>query len=326
MKRGDRRVGLAWAPSSDDMGDRLGVPYGGVGAEHSPELTLDAVVVAVTDGEPRILVVGGEDGAPGLPSGAVDDGDDTLELGVRRVIGAQTGLEIAYAEQLYTFGNRTRRGRESAGRSVSVAYLTLVADASDGAQWIDMYDLFPWEDHRAGMPEVVAESLLPALRAWSERDGLEATDRVELAFGSHWDGIRAVERYELLYEAGLVQERAVDEGRAVDRAVGTALRQDHRRVASVALSRLRGKLTYRPVVFELVGEAFTLLELQRAVEALAGVTLHKQNFRRLVERSGLVEPTGERSRGGSGRPAELFRYRREVVLERSRPGVGQPYR
>ncbi len=57
--------------------------------------------------------------------------------------------------------------------------------------------------------------------------------------------------------------------------------------------RLRGKLKYRPVVFELMAPTFTLLELQRAVEALAGLRLHKQNFRRLVAEQGLVEGTGK---------------------------------
>ena len=85
-------------------------------------------------------------------------------------------------------------------------------------------------------------------------------------------------------------------------------------------------MTYRPVVFELLPSRFTLLELQRTVEALHGVRLHKQNFRRLVERSGLVEGTGERAVSTGGRPPELFRYRPEVRLERPRPGVGQPYR
>ena len=58
---------------------------------------------------------------------------------------------------------------------------------------------------------------------------------------------------------------------------------DHRRILATALGRLRGKLKYRPVVFELLPSAFTLLQLQRVVEALAGVRLHKQNLRRLVE-------------------------------------------
>ena len=58
-------------------------------------------------------------------------------------------------------------------------------------------------------------------------------------------------------------------------------------------------------MFELLPATFTLLRLQRAVEALAGVPLHKQNFRRLVETGGLVEGTGlmETARQGPARPS-----------------------
>jgi hypothetical protein len=96
---------------------------------------------------------------------------------------------------------------------------------------------------------------------------------------------------------------------------------DHRRLLATAIGRLRGKLKYRPVVFELLPPTFTLLRLQRVVEALAGVRLHKQNFRRLVEKGGLVEGTGVRESRTVGRPAELFQFRREVLRERLAPGV-----
>ena len=77
---------------------------------------------------------------------------------------------------------------------------------------------------------------------------------------------------------------------------------DHRRILATAIARLRGKLKYRPVVFELMAPTFTLLELQRAVEALAGLRLHKQNFRRLVAEQGLVEGTGKFSAPARGPP------------------------
>jgi hypothetical protein len=96
---------------------------------------------------------------------------------------------------------------------------------------------------------------------------------------------------------------------------------DHRRILATAIARLRGKMKYRPVVFELMPPSFTLLELQRTVEAISGIRLHKQNFRRLVEGQGLVEGTGKYSTQARGRPAELFRFRREVLRERPSPGV-----
>jgi hypothetical protein len=100
--------------------------------------------------------------------------------------------------------------------------------------------------------------------------------------------------------------------------------QDHRRILATALGRIRGKLEYRPVIFELVADTFTLYQLQLVAEALAGRRLHKQNFRRLVERGGLVEGTGRLHHDTGGRPAELFRFRREVLKERPSPGVGLP--
>ena len=91
-------------------------------------------------------------------------------------------------------------------------------------------------------------------------------------------------------------------------------------MTSVA-ARLRAKLKYRPVVFELMPAEFTLTKLQHTVEAISGRVLHKQNFRRLVEGTALVEPTGETSTTTGGRPAALFRFRREVLSERPAPGL-----
>jgi hypothetical protein len=110
----------------------------------------------------------------------------------------------------------------------------------------------------------------------------------------------------------------------VAQALGAPMALDNRRILAVALDRLRGKLKYRPLVFELLPPAFTLFKLQRLVEALSGVRLHKQNFRRLVVADGLVEPTGQVDSRTGGRPAELFRFRREVLGERQTPGVGLP--
>jgi hypothetical protein len=106
--------------------------------------------------------------------------------------------------------------------------------------------------------------------------------------------------------------------------LGQSMELDHRRILATALGRLRGKLKYRPVIFELLPSAFTLLQLQRVVEALAGVRLHKQNLRRLVEKDGLVEGTARFEQRTGGRPAELFRFRRDVLRERPAPGVGLP--
>lgn len=284
---------------------------------------LDAVIVAVTADQPRILTASqAANGMPALPSGLLDaDEDATLELGLRRWISAQTGLSVGYVEQLYTFGDRDRQRTADAVRHLSVAYLGLVREAqpAPGAAWLDGYALLPWEDRRAGAPAIVGRTLLPALAAWAGRDAARR-HRVRANFGDarSWDPIRVLERYELLYEAELVPEFQRDRGRRPGDgpAHGTELAADHRRIVATALGRLRGKLKYRPVVFELLPETFTLLQLQRTVEALTGMRLHKQNFRRLVENGRFLEPTRGLERPARGRPAKLFRFRKEVVRTR----------
>jgi hypothetical protein len=324
---------------------------------------LNAVIVAVTEEEPRIVTVSGvggqadeagEERFEGLPSGAVDPAADaTLERALRRWVSEQAGLELGYVEQLYTFGDRFRYPDEAAGRprTVSVAYLALTSEATLAgtleARWRDWYDYLPWEDGRAGHPKLIGAAIAPALLAWvaegpTEGERQQRRERVDIAFGlggAHWDGERVLERYELLYGADLVAEARRDREalqrvglaprvrpRGTGEAFGRPMALDHRRILASAMGRLRGKLKYRPVVFELLPEAFTLLQLQRLVEALAGVRLHKQNFRRLIERGRLVEGTARLESPARGRPAELFRFRREVLRERPAPGVGLPRR
>jgi hypothetical protein len=99
---------------------------------------------------------------------------------------------------------------------------------------------------------------------------------------------------------------------------------DHRRILATALSRLRGKIKYRPVVFELLRERFTLSALQRTVEGILGLSLHTQNFRRALEKTGLVNGTGRLETGTGGRPAELYEFRRDYVRGIAAPGLATP--
>jgi len=316
---------------------------------------LNAVIVAVTRDAPRVLTVAGPRGEAALPFGLLDpESERTLELALRVRVREQAGLELGYVEQLYTFGDRDRdpRVRREGVRPISIGYLALMREAapSDGAAWRDVYRFFPWEDWREGRPGVLEREIVPGLDRWvraatGAADRRRRRERADIAFGLAgvaWDGERVLDRYELLYEAGLVSEARRDRrprrseaggdaggsgpaGRGAGAAGGGGepMALDHRRILATALGRTRGKLKYRPVVFELLADTFTLLQLQRVVEALAGVRLHKGNFRRLVERGGLVEGTGSRAPSG-GRPAELFRFRHEVLRERPAPGVGLP--
>ena len=324
---------------------------------------LNAVIVAVTEETPRILTLkwaghslAGQAAAPGrpgllfqppdaIPFGPFDPSSDrTLELALRRWVREQTGLELGYAEQLYTFGDRNRDPSEGEGgpRVVSVAYLALVLEGKPsgtaGANWRDWYLYLPWEDWRDGRPKVIESQIAPILSRWVKaapdaRSRQERRERSDINFGlkgAPWVPERVLDRYELLYEVDLAVEALRDRGApgsfasAWAELLGQPMALDHRRILATALGRLRGKLKYRPVVFELLPSAFTLLQLQRVVEALAGVRLHKQNLRRLVEKGGLVEGTARFEQRTGGRPAELFRFRRDVLRERPAPGVGLP--
>ncbi len=312
---------------------------------------LSAVIVAVTETAPHVVVTRDGDGAVALPFGPFDPaGDRTLELSLRGWVKEQTGFDIGYVEQLYTFGDR---GREmpladivgSPDRVISISYLALTPSRAvldrASARWRTWYDFFPWEDWREGRPSVIDEVIGPSLKAWAQeaRDqatGVQRRSRARLAFaldGATWNEERALDRYELLYEAGLAPEGARDRARfegetspamAPEPGLGEPMVSDHRRILATAIGRLRAKIKYRPVVFELAPDKFTLLHLQRLVETIAGLELHKQNFRRLLDRTGLVEGTGEIDTSAGGRPAELFRCRRETLSERPVGGVHVP--
>src|SRR6202049_4502485 len=290
-------AGLAALSASEVAGER--------GGSAALSIRPSAVLATATTDEPRILTVRlGRDPVEALPSGPLEVEHRTLEVGLRAWVERQTAQKLGYVEQLYTFGDRDRVEDARAGRALTVAYLALVREARPGGEaeavWHSWYRYFPWEDWRAGGP-----AALPALEArlnqWAG-EGVGAAERrlreerVGLAFARSWNEELVLERYELLYEAGLIQERWRDLGHPIPSAdgpsFGVPLAADHRRILATAIGRLRGKIKYRPVVFELMPPAFTLLQLQCTVEALSGVRLHKQNFRRLVEHQGLGEATG----------------------------------
>ena len=343
-------VGMHAKTSGEALPDGPPSALGIRGERPVVEIGLNAAILAVRDNEPQVLVVRPEGeariGIDALPFGPFSPLEHRkLESGLRAWVSEQAGVELGYVEQLYTFGDRGRYAQpgDAVPHVVSIGYLALTrlsdeAPARRGA-WRSWYDYFPWEDWRHGQPALIGDVIAPRLLAWADRARApnpqsrpaRRGERVRLCFGldgAQWDEEKVLERYELLYEAGLVDESRRD-GRDApqDIEVGLAMRLglpmrfDHRRILATAISRIRAKIKWRPVVFELMTDEFTLFELQRTVEAILGPHLHKQNFRRLVETAGLVEPTGEVRAKTGGRPAKLFRFRRDVLMERPAPGV-----
>ena len=280
-----------------------------------------------------------------------------------RLPGETTSLEPASSDQSPSTETmapgRTAAPHEAvtSGRTVAISYLGLTR-ATSRAQWMSIYSLFPWEDRR-GADAALDDSLAAALQAWAGVDA-EARARVAYTFGldgEPWQPDLVLQRYELLWEAGLVAESvgaaasggaapagvAASAGVTASRgaaesagataasagsahpATGRPMVHDHRRILATGLARLRSTLQYRPLIFELLPEEFTLGHLQATVEALAGRQVHKPNFRRLVlQQAELVEPTGRTSKETGGRPARLYSYRRAVHAERRHVGTKLP--
>jgi hypothetical protein len=288
---------------------------------------LIAVIVAVTEGQPRVLTI---DHSRALPSGPFVSEHRSLQSGVRSWVERQTHHPLGYVEQLYTFADRDRTGGETQ-RTVSISYLGLTREArgaSDpGVAWQSWYHYFPWEDRRWPASTLTDERLVQPLLAWADHDAdarlqRERERRIAINFGlngERWNEELVLQRYELLWEAELVPE-----AKGSASALGEPMLHDHRRILATGIARLRAKIKYRPVVFELMPPTFTLLQLQRAVEALAGRLLHKQNFRRLIDQQDLVEETGGMATETGGRPAKLFRFRGEVLAERAVVGTKLP--
>ena len=307
-------------------------------------IELSAVVVTVRDNEAQVLCLnlpknGSE--AFALPSGPfLPESHRTFDLALRAFVHEQTGFDIGYVEQLYSFGDDGRQGIAATApvndpevdRVVSVGYLALTPLAGTKARfdaaWVPFHRFFPWEDWRNGEINPSLEALHTALSQWCETAETASERalrlrRVTTLFPQdfdNWNEERVLDRYELLYNAGLTREAHRVDGIETAVFAGEAMASDHRRILATGLSRLRGKLKYRPVIFELMPERFTLLELQKSLEALSGLRLHKQNFRRGLERTGFVKPLGVMREDTGGRPAELFSYDQEQF--RFAPSLG----
>jgi len=83
---------------------------------------------------------------------------------------------------------------------------------------------------------------------------------------------------------------------------------DHERIVKYALKRLRNKIMYTNVAFQLLSEEFTLTELQKAYEVILNKKLDKRNFRKKILSSNILEETGNKKLEGRHRPARLYRF------------------
>lgn len=153
----------------------------------------------------------------------------------------------------------------------------------------------PRRDPRTRVLSVVYYALVDEarFRAAASGDGAVRTGRIRVP----WEG-----------ETGGAVKVVDEKGR------GVPLAFDHGEIVGMAVKRLRGKLDYAPIGFQLLGETFTLLELQRVHETVLARPLNKDSFRRRMLASGQLEATGRAQSGVDHRPAELYRFARRSAV------------
>ena len=95
---------------------------------------------------------------------------------------------------------------------------------------------------------------------------------------------------------------------------------DHDEIVRVALERLRAKIRYQPIGFELLPPKFTLGQLQRLYEDILGRALDKRNFRKAILRMGVLDELDEVAEGVSHRPPRLYRFNKAAYKRLAKQG------
>lgn len=181
-----------------------------------------------------------------LPGGLVLTGESPDDA-VKRELEEETGIDVNYLEQLYTFGDPARDPRNQA---ISVSYFGLVRP----------------QDFQL----------------------LARSDAEDVA----WFNIKKLPR----------------------------LAFDHKKIIDVAVKRLRGKLKYEPVGFELLDKSFPFSDLEKLYQTLLDQDLDRRNFKKKIMSLGILEELNETLQRGSGRPARLFRFNRKKYFELKEKG------
>ncbi len=110
---------------------------------------------------------------------------------------------------------------------------------------------------------------------------------------------------------------------AMNRLPGLAF--DHKRIVHSALERLRNKVNYTSVAFQLLPKTFTLSDLQRAYEVILDKKLDKRNFRKKMLQLGILKDTGKYKSEGRRRPARLYSFTETHVIKLQEKGIIAPF-
>jgi 8-oxo-dGTP diphosphatase len=217
------------------------------------KVAVDAVVFGYskTDGVSVLLIQRKYDpfkNAWALPGGFVLE-DESLEAAVRRELVEETGVELNYLEQLYSFGDP---GRDPRQRIISIAYFGLVKT--------------------------------------SQYRELKASTDAENA---KWFSIKKI----------------------------PPLAFDHKKILALAIDRLRAKVRYQPIGFELLDKNFPFSDLEKLYAALLDREINRRNFSKKILSFGFLQETGELSKPeGKGRPSKVYQFNQKRYRELLKDG------
>lgn len=266
-----------------------------------PSVTVDMLIFTVTDEEKknyrklpekvlRLLMIKRGDhpyiGQWALPGGFVQM-DESLDEGAYRELKEETNIDNIYMEQLYTWGDV---GRDPRTRVISASYMSLVdsstldikaSDDADDAKWFTVSCRLYQEQKTVTEKGYVLQRLF------------------KLSLSNDENSLSAVVKIMKTVEGKVTKvEREVLESN------GIAF--DHAKIIEYAIERLRSKIEYTDIAFNLMPELFTLTELQQVYEVILDTELLKANFRRKT--ADMVIETNEYTKDAGHRPSKLFGF------------------
>lgn len=266
-----------------------------------PSVTVDMLIFTVVNEEEEnyrklpekalklLMVKRGEHpfiGQWALPGGFVST-QESLEDAALRELKTETNVEDVYMEQLYTWGDV---GRDPRTRVISSSYMALVdsvkldivaGDDADDAKWFNIRYNLNQEKKTITEKGHISEKLY-SINLWNVNEELSAT-------------VKVVE---------VVEGKVVKTSREVVESKGIAF--DHAKMIEYGIERLKNKIEYTDIAFNLMPELFTLSELQQVYEVILGRELLAAAFRRKI--AGMVIETNQFTKDAGHRPSKLYRF------------------
>ena len=225
-----------------------------------------------------------------LPGGFVNFEED-VEHAATRELAEETSVRNVYMEQLYTFG---KVGRDKRTRVISIAHVALVPRENVKPIAGDDAEEVSWFSVRKDTENVASDCVTEKLVIENEDLGLRYEYRVETTFEQN--GVIPIPKSVI---------SATEENNRIA--------FDHIEMINMGIDRLRNKVEYIPIAFNLVPPKFTLNDIQKVYEVILGRKLVKQNFRKWIDK--FVEELPEKQEEVGHRPASLYRYKTKKISD-----------